>query len=363
MEMQSACRGLSVSDFKFLGHHRLISLQSVSMSSTISTSQMVLWKRSASTSCLRSRSKQMFDVSLLHRLRSGRRITSCAASFESERSLGISGGKGSSDVQIIRSSEVEPFRGKSGSVSFYGLTHQLVEEGKLESAPFLDAKGSYLWLLAPVALISSLILPQFFISNAVETFVKNDTLVEIVTSFFLEAIFYSGLATFLFITNHVQRPFLQYSTKRWSLITGLRGYLNSVFLTMGFKVVIPLFMVYITCPVVGIPAFVAVAPFLIGCIVQLIFEKILDRNQSSCWPVVPIIFEVYRLYQLTKAAHYIEQLMFAMKDLPSTPELLDKSGALVAMIVSFQVLGFLCLWSLVTFLLRLFPSRPVSENY
>lgn len=72
---------------------------------------------------------------------------------------------------------------------------------------------------------------------------------------------------------------------------------------------------------------------------------------------------MYRLYQLTKAAHYIERLMFTMKDLPASPEVLDRSGALVATIVSFQVLGLLCLWSLITFLLRLFPSRPVSENY
>lgn len=121
---------------------------------------------------------------------------------------------------------------------------------------------------------------------------------EITTSFFFEAIFYAGLATFLLITDRIQRPFLQFSTKRWSLITGLRGYLNSVFLTMGFKVVIPLFMVYITWPVVGVPAFVAVAPFLIGCVAQLLFEKIMDRNQSSCWPVVPIVFEVNKYFIL-----------------------------------------------------------------
>lgn len=55
--------------------------------------------------------------------------------------------------------------------------------------------------------------------------------------------------------------------------------------------------------------------------------------------------------------------MFALRSVPPTPELYDRSGALVAMIVSFQALGLICLWSLVTFLLRLFPSRPVSENY
>ncbi|KAI4388406.1 hypothetical protein MLD38_000734 [Melastoma candidum] len=258
---------------------------------------------------------------------------------------------------------VEPFRGKSGSVSFYGLTHQLVEEGKLESAPFEKNKGSLLWVLAPVALISSLIVPQFLLGNAIEAFLNNETFVEIVTSLAFDATFYVGLATFLFVTDRVQRPYLQFSPKRWSLITGLRGYLSSAFFTMGFKVLIPLFMIYISWPELGLPSVVAVAPFLTGCLAQLAFDKSLEKSGSSCWPLVPIIFEVYRLYQLTKAAHYIERLMYAMKDLPTTPQLLDRSGALVATIASFQILGLLCLWSLVTFLLRLFPSRPVSENY
>lgn len=65
---------------------------------------------------------------------------------------------------------VEPFHGKSGSVSFYGLTYQSVEEGKLESAPFKQEESSYLWVLAPVAFISSLILPQFFIGTIVDAF-------------------------------------------------------------------------------------------------------------------------------------------------------------------------------------------------
>lgn len=73
--------------------------------------------------------------------------------------------------------------------------------------------------------------------------------------------------------------------------------------------------------------------------------------------------QVYRLYQLSKAAHFIERLMFSMKDLPRSPELLDRGAAMVSMIVTFQVIGVVCLWSLLTFLLRLFPSRPVAENY
>jgi len=81
----------------------------------------------------------------------------------------------SSNVPVSTFNGVEPFHGKSGSVSFCGLTHQSVEEGKLESAPFEEKGGSYLWVLAPTAFIASLILPQFFVDNVVEAFL-NDTI-------------------------------------------------------------------------------------------------------------------------------------------------------------------------------------------
>ncbi|KAK1323498.1 hypothetical protein QJS10_CPA02g00121 [Acorus calamus] len=267
-----------------------------------------------------------------------------------------------SDVRAIDSREA--FHGKSGSVSFCGLTHQVVEEGKLVSAPFEDGTGSLVWVLGPIALISSLLLPQFIVGGVIEAVVKNDVFVEIVASIASEAIFYAGLATFLLVTNHVQRPYLQFSAKRWGLITGLKGYLTSAFFTMGFKVVAPIFAVFAVWPVLGLPALVAVAPFLLGCGAQFVFEKLLDGQRSSCWPLVPIIFEVYRLYQLNKGAHFIEKLMFSIRGRSAMyPDVLETSGAMVSMLVLLQVLGLVCLWSLVTFLLRLFPSRPVAEKY
>ncbi|OIT38791.1 PREDICTED: uncharacterized protein LOC109238936 [Nicotiana attenuata] len=272
-------------------------------------------------------------------------------------------GRESRSVSVIASNGSEPFRGKSGSVSFHGLTHQLIEESKLVSAPFEEKRSSFLWVLAPIALISSLVLPRFFIAVAVDDLIKNATFAEIVSSFFSEVMFYIGLATYLRVTDHVQKPYLQFSAKRWSLITGLKGYITSAFFVMGFKIFAPLFALYVTWPSLGLPGLVAVAPFLLSCLVQYLFEKFLDRHGSSSWPVVPIIFEVYRIYQLTRSVHFVEKLMFAMSGAPVTPELFDRNGALVALIVTFQVLGITCLWSLLTFLQRLFPSRPVSENY
>lgn len=119
--------------------------------------------------------------------------------------------------------------------------------------------------------------------------------VEVVTSLVFEVLFYVGVATFLLVTDRVQRPYLQFSSKRWSLITGLRGYLTTAFFMAGFKVIAPLFAVYVTWPMIGLPALVAVVPFLVGCIVQLAFETQLDRCGSSSWPLVPIIFEVFYL--------------------------------------------------------------------
>ncbi|KAK9165642.1 hypothetical protein Scep_000833 [Stephania cephalantha] len=281
-----------------------------------------------------------------------------------ETSSSSSGSSSDAYVPNYRFNRPEPFGGKSGSVSFYGLTHQAIEQGKLVSSPFRQGtKGSPIWVLAPVAFISSLVLPQFFLSTVIEASLTDEILAEILFAFSSEAIFYFGLSIFLLVTDHVQRPYLEFHPKQWGLITGLNGYLTSAFFTMGFKVFLPLFALFVTWPPLGLGAVIAVAPFLIGCAAQFGFEAYLQKRRSSCWPLVPIIFEVYRLYQLTKAAHFIEKLMFSMNGIAVSTKLLERRGALVAMMVCVQVLGVVCLWSLMTFLLRLFPSRPVAENY
>ncbi|KAG2400601.1 uncharacterized protein HKW66_Vig0095450 [Vigna angularis] len=298
----------------------------------------------------------------------------------------------SSSVPVSTFNGVEPFHGKPGSVSFCGLTHQSVEEGKSESAPFEEKGGSYLWVLAPAAFIASLIMPQFFVDNVVEAFLNDTILIGFllhyvallrflaalyciakvsccimlhyaVSLFTHDALFYVGLATFLYVTDRVQRPYLQYSSKRWGLITGLRGYLFSAFLTMGLRIIVPVVLLFATWSSLRMAGIVAVTPFLFGSVVQFAFEKVLDNRGSACWPLVPAIFEVYRLHQLTKAANFAEKLLLSLKELPASPELIERTGGLFALMISFQLLGLVCLWSLMTFLLRLFPSRPVADHY
>lgn len=362
MAMQSLCCLLPAPKIRLSSHQRLFSHQIVSaahvnpriQSGNASDSYVVpgfkgLMKRSSFPNLSRGSSLRVLN-------------SNSSSDSNSDSKLKTSRIE-STGITVNGFDKAEPFRGKSGCVSFHGLTRQSMEEGKLVSTPFKEGTGSFLWVLAPVALILSLVLPQFFLDNAIAAFVQDEVIAELVASFSSEAVFYIGLATFLNITDHVQKPYLDFSSKRWGLITGLRGYLTSSFFTMGFKVIAPLFAVYVTWPVLGLPAFVAVVPFLFGCLAQFAFEALLNKRESSCWPLVTIIFEVYRLYQLSKAAHFIEKLMFTMKGAPMSPEVLERSGALVAMVVTFQVVGVVCLWSLLTFLLRLFPSRPVAEKY
>lgn len=121
-------------------------------------------------------SQSVFKGSTL--LSSKRGTIACASTPGTVSNLNLSE-RGRFDALIGRFNGTEPFRGKPGSVSFNGLTHQLVEEGKLMSSPFQEDKTSFLWVLAPVALISSLILPQFFLANLIEAFVKDEMLLGI----------------------------------------------------------------------------------------------------------------------------------------------------------------------------------------
>ncbi|KAE8718159.1 hypothetical protein F3Y22_tig00110017pilonHSYRG00088 [Hibiscus syriacus] len=179
----------------------------------------------------------------------------------------------------------------SGSDQNYCLNHTgtereksgvtLVEESTLKSAPLQEGKGSFLWVLGPIALISSLILPEFF-SYAIEAFFKDETLA----------------------------PYLQFSPKRWGLITGLRGYLSSYLVATGLKVVTPLVAAFVTWPVFGFELCFENRTGSAGCAAQHVLETILDKCQSSCWPRVPIIFEIVSVdqsYSIHSELHVLDE--------------------------------------------------------
>ncbi|KAJ0025973.1 hypothetical protein Pint_08887 [Pistacia integerrima] len=172
MEVQSICLGIPVPQFKS-SNDRLLAYRIVSPSQVGFKGPNVRLQNTYRSHIFPGSTRKT-GGSLLWPLPRGAIV--CASNSDTEAKLDLSKSE-NSGVAVGSFNGVEPFRGKSGSVSFCGLTHQLVEEGKLMSAPFQEDKGSFLWILAPVALILSLILPQFLLGNAVENFFRNEVLI------------------------------------------------------------------------------------------------------------------------------------------------------------------------------------------
>ena len=81
--------------------------------------------------------------------------------------------RGYTGVSKTKFAGIEPFGGKPGSVSFSGITHHVVEGRKIVASPYKDGGGSMLWVLAPLVLISSLILPPIYLSNIFDNVFEN----------------------------------------------------------------------------------------------------------------------------------------------------------------------------------------------
>jgi len=110
--------------------------------------------------------------------------------------------------------------------------------------------------------------------------------------FFTEALFYGGVAIFLFLVDHIWRPFQQNSPSNidWSNFQfGLR--ISSV-ATLVLSLIIPLVTMGMVWPWTGPAASATLAPYLVGLIVQFAFERYARYQKSPAWPVIPVIFQV-----------------------------------------------------------------------
>eukprot|EP01018_Ginkgo_biloba_P002851 Gb_14718 [translate_table: standard] len=247
--------------------------------------------------------------------------------------------------------------GKTGFVSFYGL-HKHVEEADSENGSSLGGHWSLDWLLGPTVLVASVVLPPFYLRTFFETVLEDSLLTDFLILFFTEALFYSGVAVFLLVTDYVQRPCLQFMSNKRSLVNRLPGYRVVSIATLVLSVLLPLICMGLVWPWTGPAASAAIAPYLVGLIVQFAFEQYVQRKKSSAWPLVPVVFQVYRLHQLNRASQLVAGLIFSLRGAETTPQTLAINGSLQTLLNVLQVLGIICLWSMASFIMRLFPSQP-----
>lgn len=110
--------------------------------------------------------------------------------------------------------------------------------------------------------------------------------------FFTEALFYSGVAVFVLITDHMQKPRRTVISVSNSLSKAGIGHRISSVATLVLSLIIPLVTMGLVWPWTGPAASATLAPYLVGLIVQFAFEQYARYRKSVAWPVIPVIFQV-----------------------------------------------------------------------
>eukprot|EP00250_Pteridium_aquilinum_P017727 c23755_g2_i1 orf=183-1397(+) len=260
-------------------------------------------------------------------------------------------GNSNANVKSFNNGE---FKGRSGLVSFYshGTSQPKLEQQVQTSG---DAWVSVLWMLGPAVLVSSVVLPPFFLRKIFEILLEDSLVTDFLILFFTETLFYAGVFVFLMVAHKVQQAtgiLTWNSGSRASL-----GYKLSSYATMALAVMLPIGAFAIVWPWTGPAAAAALLPYIAGLAVQYGFEQVVQEKKWSVWPLIPIIFQVYRLHQLNRATQLVAGLLYSLRGAEATAETLAVNGSLQTLVTVLQLLGMLCLWALTAYLTHAFSSE------
>lgn len=256
--------------------------------------------------------------------------------------------KSSSRLHTARS------EGKPGLISFYGLPYERQDE-ILVSNPS-NGKSNILWFIGPAVLVASLVFPSLYLRRILSTVFEDSLLTDFLILFFTEALFYSGVGVFVLLIDHMQKSLRTVDSNCKHLSVAGNGHRISSVATLVLSLIIPLVTMGLVWPWTGPAASATLAPYLVGLIVQFAFEQYARYRKSVAWPVIPVIFQVYRLHQLNRAAQLVTALSFSIRGAETTSQTLAINSSLGTLLNVLQFLGVICIWSLSSFLMRFFPS-------
>ncbi|CAK9138593.1 unnamed protein product [Ilex paraguariensis] len=179
--------------------------------------------------------------------------------------------------------------------------------------------------------------------------------------FFTEALFYCGVAVFLLLVDHLRKPIEPVSAVNNRVLASQLGHRISSVAVLVLSLIIPMVTMGFVWPWTGPAASATLAPYLVGIVVQFAFEQYARYIKSPSWPVIPIIFQVYRLHQLNRAAQLVTALSFTVRGAEMTSHNLAINSSLGTLLNVLQFLGVICIWSLSSFIMRFISSVPTTE--
>ncbi|KAF9625065.1 hypothetical protein IFM89_017868 [Coptis chinensis] len=267
----------------------------------------------------------------------------------------------SSESSLVLS--VERTVGKPGFISFHGRSIEKREE--MHEPPLGKHQSNLIFFMGPSVLVASFIFPSLYLRKILSSIFEDSLLTDFLILFFTEVLFYFGVAVFLLLIDRLQKPpELIYSPKgSGSQTTQLVHRISSV-ATLVLSLIIPMVTMGLVWPWTGPAASATLAPYLVGIVVQFAFEQYAKYVKSRSWPVIPIIFQVYRLHQLNRAAQLVTALSFTVRGAETTSHNLAINRSLGTLLNVLQFLGVICIWSLASFLTRFLPSdlRPLNDQ-
>lgn len=267
-----------------------------------------------------------------------------------------------SGTKVTPASENSYFAGRgAGKPGFISFQESTFRKSTVESVPHPGKEASRLvWFIGPTILVSFLVLPSLYLRKVLSAVFEDSLLTDFLILFFTEALFYGGVAIFVFLIDKVWRPLQQVAPKSY-IWSKSRFFRISSVTTMVLSLIIPLLTMGMVWPWTGPAASATLAPYLVGLVVQFAFEQYARHRKSPSWPVIPIIFKVYRLHQLNRAAQLVTALTFSVRGTETTNQTLAIMNSLGALLTVLQILGVICVWSLSSFLMRFLPSSDIPD--
>ncbi|KAK4437270.1 hypothetical protein Salat_0060900 [Sesamum alatum] len=249
--------------------------------------------------------------------------------------------------------------GRPGFISFYGATRR--REDTILVPSQTNNQNNLLWLVGPTVLVASFVFPSLYLRRILSSIFEDSLLTDFLILFFTEALFYCGVAVFLLLIDNLRRPKEPtYAATSRNLVPHLGHRVSSV-AVLVLSLIIPMVTMGFVWPWTGPAASATLAPYLVGIVVQFAFEQYARYIGSPSWPAIPIVFQVYRLHQLNRAAQLVTALSFTLKGAEMTPHNLAINGSLSTLLNVLQFLGIICIWSLSSFIMRYFPSATTQQ--
>nr|XP_043636020.1 uncharacterized protein LOC122607160 [Erigeron canadensis] len=265
------------------------------------------------------------------------------------------------DEASKRFDTIEGSRGRPGLISFYNQPYRKEPEAVISTVSRKN-ETNLLWFVGPAVLVASFIFPSLYMRRILCTIFEDSLLTDFLILFFTEALFYCGVAMFLLIIDHLRRPNEPVDNKKSTIPAPHLVYRVTSVAALVLSLMIPMVTMGLVWPWTGPAASATLAPYLVGIVVQFAFEQYARYIKSPSWPLIPVIFQVYRLHQLNRAAQLVTALSFTVRGAESTPHNLAINSSLGTLLNVLQCLGVICIWSLSSFLMRFLPSATITEQ-